>query len=387
MIRVTTIAHLLLSLGAPVSAAAVSAAAHPEDLLAAFRPIIYFEDDGPEGARADYPVPIAIDDEDIENNFAAGGAPPGAHAYAWLHETIDRGGRAVWVMEYHYYYRRNWTNIDFWLAKFRNFTHEHDWEWIYIVAGFDGDSLRPYCATFSAHAGDNRDLFSQEGAVRLFPGVTGGSVWKEDWARDPDSAPRVSLVPDGRVEATALATGNAFDGAPDQARSWIYSSDYTLVAYDGAQSSCGDAGTYFYGDPELPPGCFFCSGHAECVDDRRSPWTRDGLGDRDPLPADFALPSDWVANPSVEMPAPPASPILRLAPNPGVDWVRLEASRSEGPVRVELVDPAGRRVLELTLSSGESKSIVLSELAAGSYFVRAHARGRLKEVQHVTILH
>lgn len=261
-----------------------------------------------------------------------------------------------------------------------------DWEWIYIVAGEDEGTLRPYCACFSAHAAANPDLFASEGAVRLFPGVTGGSVWRNDWSRDPDAAPRVSLDPLGRVEATALAAGNAFDGAPDQTRSWISSSEYLLESFESAQSGCGDPDIYFFGDPDLPAGCFFCAGYADCAGPRDPPWIREGLGDRSPLPLDFELPSDWEPNPSSEPHPPPAGSLVVLTPNPAGRRILCSVLAGSGSVEMDWIDPGGRSVLRFILGAAESRSISLDRLAAGSYRVRIRGPRSVQEVKHVTIV-
>lgn len=374
---------ILAGVGLPLYSSAVPS---PAELLESFRPQVYFEDDGPDRMRVDFPVRITSDDVDIENNFAAGGMSPCVAAYAQVHETVDRAGRPVWVMEYHFYYRRNWAMFDYWLGEFRGYTHEHDWEWIYVVAGLDGATLRPYCASFSAHAARNTDLFGDDGAVRLFPGVTGGSVWRDDWSRSPDMAPRVSLDPQGRLEATASAAGNAFDGAPDQFRSWICFGDYPLLSFEQAQSGCGDPDIYYFGDPALPAGCLYCAGYAECSSPREPPWNREGLGERNPLPFDFELPNDWVPNPSTEHAAATLAPIVSVMPNPARERVRLELSPFAGPVGIEMIDAAGRSIFTLALRPMESRTISLAMIRAGSYFLCVRGPQRLEEVKHVTVL-
>ncbi len=384
--------RILLVLSACCLAIHTTVRAAPEGvkagLLDRFRPAIYLVGDGPGGARVDYPSSYVADDGEIENNFETPDQAGGTLCYGLVHEELDANQRACWVMEYHYYYPRNWADNS---PPFGCFTHEHDWEWIYVVAGFDQGDYRPYCACFSGHAESNRDLFEREGAVRLFPGVAGGSVWKEDWDAHPDDAPRVSLDQGERPEATSLDTGNAFDGAPWQPRSPECWRDYPIVTFEPLSSACSDTTRFFYGDPELPLLCIGRSGRGECDDPRDPPWMRAGLGSNGPLPADFALPADWVDNPSTEAARGAGRAMVRLLPNPAFGKVYVDVGSGRAPAAIGIFDAAGRFVRSCVLGSGArgagSGWIDLHGLAAGFYWARVRWPDQEGEVRRVLILH
>ncbi len=296
------------------SRSAIARADFFEELLERFRPALYFVDDvGPGGSRTDYPCSF-LDDSDIENNFAGLATPQPSLCYGSVHEQRDANGKLCLVVEYDYYYPRNWSELP---PPAGCFTHEHDWEWIYVVVGLDGADYRPYCASFSGHTAGNPELFDMNGKVRLFPGIAGGSVWRTEWDRHPEWAPRVSLGWDEHVEATALASGNAFDGSPTQPRSPSYWTHYEVRGRETVASSCSQTARFCYGDPELSPFCIGRSGLGECDDPRDPPWIRQGLGAQDPLPAGFALPDDWEENPSTETGTEsPGARNVRVGPNP-----------------------------------------------------------------------
>ncbi len=359
------------------------------ELLDRFRPALYFvEDGGPGGERIDYPCSFAADDTEIENNFAELLLPAPSLCYGRVHEQRDANGKICWVVEYDYYYPRNWSNLP---PPAGCFTHEPDWEWIYIVVGFDGNDYRPYCACFSGHTAGNPDLFDEDGRVRLFPGVAGGSVWSSQWDRDPEWAPRVSLGWDEHVEATALASGNSFDGSPTQPRSPSYWSFYEVRGPDLMTSPCTPTGTFCYGDPALALLCIGRSGRAECDDPIAPPWVREGLGVNDPLPPDFALPRDWEENPSTEIPAQlPATRVVRVGPNPCRGRLEVAFPACPPPEQLDLLDVSGRVVKRLAwripAADGTSESFDLRDLSSGLYLLRARWPGEEEEVLRVVLL-
>lgn len=359
------------------------------ELLERFRPALYFvESGGPDAERIDYPCSYAADDAEIENNFArlVGSGP--SLCYGRVHQQSDANGKTCWVVEYDYYYPRNWSELP---PPAGCFTHEHDWEWIYIVVGIDGTDYRPYCACFSGHTAGNPDLFDLDGKVRLFPGVAGGSVWSAAWDRHPEWAPRVSLGWDEHVEATALATGNAFDGSPTQPRSPHYWSFYEVRGTDLMSTTCTPSNRFCFGDPDLSLLCIGRSGRGECDDPVAPPWIREGLGANDPLPSDFALPEDWEENSSTEIPVRPSvSRVVRIAPNPCRGRLEVAFPLSTPPDRLELLDVSGRVVRRLPwetpLADGSSRSFDLRDLLSGLYLLRARWPGDEEEVLRVVLL-
>jgi hypothetical protein len=373
---------LLAGIGAAERVAAASQ--DSEAMLERFRPTLYFEDNGPGGVRREYPTSYVWDDSDIEDNFASPAVAPSVFCYGQVHEQRDAAGKICWVVEYHFYYPRNWTHFSFGFS-FAGYTHEHDWEWLYVVVGSSGGLLRPYCACFSSHADNNQALFEDAGRVRLFPGITGGSVWSDGWAGDPDSAPRVSLSLSGQVEATILASGNEFDGTPEQGRFGIPCTSYPASSVELAQSSCLSADTFYYGDPGLPSGCLICDGFAECGGPRLPPWTRFGLGDQTPLPVDFKLPDDWDENASTEV--LPSRTSWRVGPIPCDASLRFRFTGNGAPERLELWDTSGRRVREsVALAVDGSADMDVRGIPSGLYLARAIFADRAEEVQRVVVL-
>lgn len=254
-----------------------------------------------------------------------------------------------------------------------------------MVVGSSGGLLRPYCACFSSHADNNQTLFDGSGRVRLFPGITGGSVWSEGWNSNPDRAPRVSLSSSGQVEATVLASGNELDGTPEQGRYGFPIASYSTSSVEPAQSSCLSAETFYYGDPDLPSGCLICDGYAECGAPRLPPWTRFGLGDQSPLPLDFRLPTDWDENASTEILPPLRS--WRAGPIPCNASLRFRFAGNGAPDRLQLWDIAGRLVRESSdLVDAGSADLDVRGLPSGLYLARAVFAGRVEEVQRVVVL-
>lgn len=377
-----TLVILVLILTQPALASSI-APSEERGMLERFRPAIYFENDGPSGHRVDYPISHVADDSDIENNFAMPALAPGVVCYGQVHEQRDAGGKICWVVEYHFYYPRNWTHFSLGF-RWEGYSHEHDWEWLYIVVGSSQGQVMPYCASFSAHASNNQSLFSDKGAVRLFPNIIGGSVWRSDWAERPEEAPRVSLDAAGHVEATALASGNEFDGSPEQGRYGFPVSEYPIIAVEGAQSSCADPNLYYYGDPGLPSGCPICDGWADCVSPREPPWIRFGLGGQSPLPLSFRLPDDWDENASTEILSARASRVI--GPTPARDWCQIVFDTGHRPEDLTLLDVAGRRIGSLPAPGSDGVSVVdLRGLPSGIYLVRMRFPGCVEEVQRVVV--
>jgi len=373
---------LLAALVAPPLSEAASNA-----LLNRFRPALYFEDDGPGGRRVDYPS-LYNDDSDIENNFLAPELASGANCYGLVHEQRDANGKICWVVQYHYYFARNWSSAS---PPFGCYTHEHDWEWIIVVVGSVGGVAEPYCACFSAHTAGNPDLFGRAGAVRLFPEIAGGSVWKAEWDGNPDQAPRVSLGWDEHVEATCLASGNEFDGSPWQARGTTPWTHYPILSFVVAEGSCAETSVFFYGDPALEPLCIGRSERAECGDGTNPPWLRTGLGGLGPLPSDFALPDDWDQNASTELPAIRVGPeCLIPRPNPTTGELRLVVSGGARPDRIDLLDLTGRLVARFEGAhldpDPQGIRINLWNLPAGRFWLRLHTVNEGEEVHGVVIL-
>jgi hypothetical protein len=375
---------------APGAAGSTSEAADISGvLLDRFRPAVYFVDDvGPGGNRVDYPCSYVRDDGEIENNYAKLATPEPSLCYGYVHEQFDAHGKPCWVVEYDYYYPRNWSEIP---PPLGCFTHEHDWEWIYIVVGIDGAGYRPYCACFSGHAAGNPDLFDLDGKVRLFPGVAGGSLWRAEWESHPEWAPRVSLGWDEHVEATALASGNAFDGSPTQPRSPSYWTHYSVIERESLNSSCSTTERFCYGDPGLALLCIGRSPLGECDDPREPPWIRTGLGAQGPLPSGFALPSDWEENPSTEpMPQTTADRAVRIGPNPCLGRLHVAFPAGRSLAHLELLDASGRLVRQLTWERATAldtgSSFDLRGLSSGIYLLRARWPEEGEEVHRVVLL-
>jgi hypothetical protein len=378
--------------GEPARSAAgpgVQSGGTSESLLERFRPALYFvEDSGPNGSRIDYPCSYVADDGQIENNYAELFTSGPELCYGYVHEQRDANGKLCWVLEYNYYYPRNWSDLP---PPSGCFTHEHDWEWIYIVVGVEEGEIRPYCACFSGHTSGNPGLFDVSGKVRLFPSVAGGSVWRADWDRRPEWAPRVSLGWDEHAEATALGTGNAFDGSPTQPRSSVPWTHYEVTDQEGLGSTCSTMERFCYGDPQLAWLCIGRSPRGECDDPTDPPWMRAGLGAWDPLPADFALPDDWEENPSTEEGAEPTrGPTAWFAPNPCRGRIRVAFPAGTPPSHLDLLDVAGRLVRRFPFAEepegGGRDGLDLGGIPPGVYLFRARWPEESEEVQRVVLV-
>ncbi len=251
-----------------------------------------------------------------------------------------------------------------------------------MVAGSRNGATVPYCASFSGHIANNRDLFGRTGGVRLFPGITGGSVWRNDWNSDPSRAPRVSICMDERIEATVMSTGNEFDGSPAQLRPGEPFTTYPIEAFEDRLSSCGSASTFFFGDPQISELCVFCSPSVECADPVLPPWSRDGLDGNHPLPDDFSLPDDWDENPSTEIVLEGAP---RVFPNPTLGRIRLVPAAGAGD-RFDLFDSGGRRVGSAALD--RRGWLDLTGLRCGVYWVSRTgiSSGQRRELHRVTVV-
>ena len=152
---------MLLVLSLPAAAGAQEPCTDPADacaeaLLDAFQPHLFFEDDGPAGVRIDFPTDfVGADDDTVENNFEHlfGGPAYGVYRNAVRLETDEA---PCWLLQYHFYFAANW-HPDIWEAD--GYTHEHDWEWVYVLAGWSWRLGRyvGFAATLSQHDRDNLD--------------------------------------------------------------------------------------------------------------------------------------------------------------------------------------------------------------------------------------
>jgi hypothetical protein len=287
------------------------------DLLTLFEPVLEFEEDGPNGQRMEYPVDFLSDDADVENNFEnpeLGGDPLGTVVVAKALPMTDVNGTEFWLLEYHYYFHRNWHKL---VPVSNKYTHEHDWEWVYVLAGWY-EPLQQYvgyAAVLSIHDDNNREamegssgtpnpcaLLDLKGNTYLFPQVVAQGERRyidpdrrlsKDWIPcDGAECDTLTLLTKAGVKITACGNAMSADVSYPtwQAGAWMIDTDDTwyLCAGPGPEDRAmcyGDPGTCFPW-----PGC---SGHDECDDcepKRWVPWMRDGLWDNDPIPSDFDFP-------------------------------------------------------------------------------------------------
>ncbi|MBD3337250.1 MAG: hypothetical protein GF355_17190 [Candidatus Eisenbacteria bacterium] len=151
------------------------------------------------------------------------------------------------VIEYHFYYARDEKPV---------FSHEHDWEWIYvIVLDVEDCGQLPFAVSLSSHDPDNHT----------------SEIWYYPWV--PNA--RHIEVQDGTHPVVYVDDGNAFRGDPEggETYDWCHWSGIAtlLQPEDGslAYASCDEDGpvdndTIAYG----------VTGNDECKDPREPPWLR-----------------------------------------------------------------------------------------------------------------
>jgi hypothetical protein len=344
------------------------------DLLVQFEPVLEFEEDGPNGQRMEYPVDFLSDDADVENNFEnpdLGGDPLGTVVVANALPMTDVNGTEFWLLEYHYYFHRNWHKY---VPGSNKYTHEHDWEWVYVLAGWY-EPLQQYvgyAAVLSVHAPNNREAMDgprghanpcwpgfpweqEEGMTYLFPQVV---VQGQPRYIDPDrrlskdwilcgggECDTLTLLTKAGVKVTACGNAMSADVSYPtwQAGAWMIDTSDTWFLCTGPgpedRAMCfGDPGVCALDEIGL------CSGRNECDDcgpERWVPWMRDGLWDNDPIPPDFDFPdtlrikrkretSTWIpleASPTEAgwdirwtWPEAPPESFELLAKNPTLGW-------------------------------------------------------------------
>ena len=126
---------------------------NPRDFL----PFLCYEQE-----HTTFPVSCYFDNDDnFENNSEnytkekfgklANGYDQTPTVYTNLVSATDCTGDFYWVIEYHYYYAKN-------ICSTRQ-THEHDWEWIYVVLLEKNSQFVPYLITLSCHDITNWDTW------------------------------------------------------------------------------------------------------------------------------------------------------------------------------------------------------------------------------------
>jgi hypothetical protein len=281
------------------------------ELLQTFEPILEFENNGPGGYRHEYPVHFLADDERSENNAetdALGGSPWNFPVYVKAIPMTDQNGTAYWLLEYHYYFHRNWQED---VPGSNKYTHEHDWEWVYVLVGWYEPMQRyvGYAAVLSSHDKNNRDAMDDNGTY-LFPQVVlkantnyeyvdKNRRLSKDWISPADTTTMLT-----RAGVKVLAKGNEMSAqvtVPQHLSTGYYIVPEILSWLAWSDSvACVQGWTdrvMCFGDPgncEIPR---LCSRRGECKDcdaKRWVPWMRDGLGTNNPIPTDFDFPDTLV---------------------------------------------------------------------------------------------
>lgn len=350
------------------------ASAAPQDdseLLEQYKPVIWYES----GHPSDWITSYVRDDIFIEDNFDSlhSAANVVEICYANVYTTLDANNRSCKVLEYHYYYPRNFNVV---------YTHEHDWEWIYIVLGEDDPgTFRPYVACYSFHDDDNLGAIAN-GHYRFFQNVFGGSLWDDRVTQTP----RVYLYSTDRVQALSLLAGNAFEGGLGQLGSGQLNTDYFLaMGYETPYSSypCESGeGPFYYGDPRTT--AFW----DDCADGRPAPWNRTGLWNNSPLPGGFALPApgEWENDPGTSVQEVDVSRIC-VGPNPTRGVIYLTSVVELEVTGIALFDVTGRRAIPSRWWCASDRSWVdVRGLPVGIWYMLIESSKGSKEVYRVAVI-
>ncbi|MBU2689921.1 MAG: T9SS type A sorting domain-containing protein [Candidatus Eisenbacteria bacterium] len=183
------------------------------------------------------------------------------------------------------------------------YTHEHDWEWIYIIVGWNEvlNCHVGFAAVLSAHSAHNRDAMMNQSRTYLFPRVvlrdlmeypylSHSRVLSDDWISDETDISTmltragVKVHPMGN-EMSELATApsdHGFEVVDVVPRGWEL----------GEGCGEGDETYMCFGDPQNCDVTIFdiCHSESECEDEKYVPWARDGLGENSPVPYYFNVP-------------------------------------------------------------------------------------------------
>lgn len=302
-----------------------------EGLLDQFEPYLFLEDNGPGGSRREFPVAFSgADDDTVENNKEQLASDTRYTVYRHA-ERLTTAEAPCWLLEYHYYLAANWQD-DVWQAN--GYTHEHDWEWVYVLAGWSSRLQRyvGYAATLSCHDADNLDAMANHHTY-LFPLVVLEPEQEDDlirserrlagWTDDTnDLLTRAAVVMTGDGNALAPykpGTGGLIDAGLPAWREPAPS--FWQLGQQGSGCMRATTSENCYGDPAVCTLPFLCSGRDECGDcgsGHYVPWRRAGLWDASSVPDYFAFPADLRTEVD---PQPGTSSPLDLTTGP--DWWRL----------------------------------------------------------------
>jgi hypothetical protein len=286
------------------------------------------------------------DDDTVENNLEHLTGNPAYSVYQHAVRLSTPGG-PCWLLQYHYYFSANWQSS---VSAAGGYTHEHDWEWIYVFAGWSSRLNRyvGYAAVLSSHDENNLEAM-QRHHTYLFPLIVLDPEEENQWVRSARRLSRWTSDEDEsltRVAAVVTGKGNAF--SPDI-------EDYSALLDIGVPSSVNDppgtwqlgyAGTdcmrmtseeSCYGDPNVCAIPFICSGTGECDDcdaSRYAVWRRSGLWTEDSVPALFSFPEDL----KTEVDPEPGAILALEVEATGAEWALHWCWDSEQcPIAFELV--------------------------------------------------
>jgi hypothetical protein len=232
------------------------------------------------------PASFAWDDELVENNAESWQEPFEWPVRVYWHVVpeIDFNGTCVLVYEYHYYFAQNKANLP---PLGWHQTHEHDWEWIYVVVGAESDgTFNPYMISYDRHKADNHDAARCGDCVAFIDG--------------PFAPPGRPLVPvrDFVHPILYIDAGNAFaisrPASFGGAGELIQAEQFGMISacagppaeYESSSMSpCSTWGAFYFGDRDNCVIPEVCRGRDECADPRDPPWNRESHWD-DPYPDD-----------------------------------------------------------------------------------------------------
>jgi hypothetical protein len=288
------------------------------------------------------PTSFASDDEMVENNAESWQEPFEWPLRVYWHVVpeVDFNDTCVLVYEYHYYFAQNKANLP---PLGWHQTHEHDWEWIYVVVGAESDgTFNPYMISYDRHKTDNHDAARSEDCVAFIDGPFA-----------PSGRPLVP-VRDFVHPILHIDAGNAFaisrPSSVGGAGVLIQAEEFGMISacagppveyLSSSMAPCATWGAFYFGDRDNCVIPEVCRGRDECADPRDPPWNRESHWD-DPFPDDpdvFDIPdglsiaitaTDVVRFVAFRVARTRAVVELELLPDPAFAAYAVERSQSRG---------------------------------------------------------
>jgi len=343
----------------------------PISLLERYAPTLCLDPDGPDGQRHDWPIKFVFGavDGDSENNFetlrsTTGPDDFGTASYVNMTSLMSSNGVQFWLLAYHYYYPANWYDDVQGLVDV--VTHEHDFEWVYVLVGLSDHSYYGHMALGAvASAHDDENLHAMERHhFYVHPQIKlSATSWEELENQGIERSDRLPMpfTYDTHKPITHLLVGVTSKGNAGKPEDYgAHLTSYGLYGEETGSWTLGESGDgnctgattdkkLCYGEPDCGIGCdlpFIGAGDEECGDcgsNREVPWKRSFMWDEDAIPVGFWFPPaddmDW--EPSGQPAETPEVNVWPSGEGIGVSWCGV--GQSEGTIyEIEVVGD-GRR--------------------------------------------